>query len=116
MTARTTGERWTAKIHDSHLIDGRAAECRIWAGDQEVAKLCGPDASIARHVSTGFRGERVPGPNARLIAAAPELRDALRDMLGACDTCADTTPNPECVRCYAIGKARALLARLDGDA
>jgi hypothetical protein len=69
--------KWVAKIHDSHLIDGRPAECIIWDGDEQVCRMAGPHATVARHSTTGFTGERVPGPNAKLIEQAPQMYQAL---------------------------------------
>ena len=76
-----------------HLVgagkDSRIAVC--------VAPLVGPDASNA---------------NARLIAAAPELLDALRELVNA----ASEHPNGGWFVGVRADHARALLAKIDGAA
>lgn len=59
----------------------------------------------------GYHRENIT--NARLIAAAPELVEALREVIGWHDD-ADNLHKPIEVRA-AYMRARALLAKIDGD-
>jgi len=71
---RATPGPWEAKIHDSDsvLIDGRSADCKVWAGDKLICSLPAGDMLI-RHPTTGIIGvSKRPGFNAQFIAEARE--------------------------------------------
>jgi hypothetical protein len=70
-----------------------------------VAAIVAPNAPLGRRtIATS-----VHGANARLIAAAPELLEALRDLFRAVESWDD----PEAFDAEEFRRARALLARLD---
>jgi hypothetical protein len=53
--------------------------------------------------------------NGRLIAAAPELVEALRELAAECETCDGFDPNLEGPEHDALKSARAILARIRGE-
>jgi hypothetical protein len=103
MTTKYTPGPWTVEA------DMRIEECR--ATRAELSYLAGWNITSQSEEIVGCEGI-IPGPtseaNARLIAAAPELVEALRNIL------------TEFVGPYeegysSVSDARALLARIEGD-
>ncbi len=96
MTTKYTPGPWTVEA------DMRTEECR--ATRAELSYLAGWNITSQSEEIVGCEGI-IPGPtseaNARLIAAAPEAADVIRDMLAG--------------KAGARDRARALLAKIDGE-
>jgi hypothetical protein len=65
--------------------------------------------------SGGPWGDEIDRANARLIAAGPELVDALEDCIDSLQTSLRFPEGWECSEEDLIGKARALLGRIYGE-
>ena len=92
-------DHWSTPDHAKHVYSSAAPV--VDSKGNLVAYICGATSS-----SKGFSAiDEIIEPRARLIAAAPELLDALKGML-----CWPNTPSPEAVR-----KAQAALAKAIGD-
>lgn len=106
-----SGAGWTPgpwKVADIHAngFYGNNGEAMVSAEDR---RICAVDCATAFKRGQGYThvcAER--DANARLIAAAPELVEALRAIVPFAD---DFTASG----CEAIRNARALLARIEGD-
>jgi hypothetical protein len=106
MTTKYTPGPWTVEA------DMRIEECR--ATRAELSYLAGWNITSQSEEIVGCEGI-IPGPtseaNARLIAAAPELVEALRGLLKG--TYGDGYVLP--AGAIATNRARALLARIEGE-
>lgn len=117
MSQHTPGP-WTYTFEENGGYDGLEAAFHIVAGAQRLAEIgvdnyVPVDASDDRELQYKLRHARNPEAesDARLMAAAPDLLAALRDVVGQGPRYA-----PGDVRNAVYDRARALLARVDGAA
>lgn len=107
----TPGEWFTHQEGHSTVY----VECRIGGGLIQAVAKCGPTAA----------GREQQEANARLIAAAPELLEALQEAKAALEWCVEQGGGPTCehesggVVCFckenkAISSARAAIAKATG--
>lgn len=94
--AKHTPGPW--KLEIIHLSTGRNRHVRASSPSRGVAEVWGPDE------------DKESDANARLIAAAPELLEALRDIRANC-SCCETQPNEPCANCL---RCEAAIAKAEG--